>query len=104
MTVPNNPCAELVMLEPRTLMATCNTKRDWFHKCSTSNAVREELAIERPVEVGLRSRDEEMREWWGLTNTWRRLIVEKDQEFNGRGLTEADVKLLPQKRKAINHG
>ena len=104
MTVPNNPCAELVMLLPRTLMATCNTKRDWFHKCSTSNAVREELAIERPVEVGLRSRDEEMREWWGLTNTWRRLIVEKHQEFNGRGLTEADVKLLPHKRKAINHG
>ena len=103
MTVPSNPCAELVMLEPRTLMATCNTKREWFHKCSTSNAVREELAIERPVEAGLRSRDEEMREWWGLTNTWRRFIVEKDQEFNGRGLTEADVKLLPQKRKAINH-
>ena len=85
MTVPNNPCAELVMLEPRTLMATCNTKREWIHKCSTSNAVREELAIERPVEVGLRSRDEEMREWWGLTNTWRRLIVEKTPRIQWKG-------------------
>ena len=46
--------------------------------------MREELAIERPVEVGLRSRDEEMRAWWGLTNTWRRLFVEKHQEDNGR--------------------
>ena len=33
--------------------------------------MREEFAIERPVAAGLRSRDEDRREWWGLTNSWR---------------------------------
>jgi len=48
---------------------------------TTSNAVREEFAIERPVAAGLRSRDEDRREWWGLTNS------------------EAEARLDPEKRK-----
>lgn len=40
--------------------------------------MREELAKERPVLAGLRSRDEDTREWWGLTNTCRKHIFYKN--------------------------
>ena len=42
--------------------------------------MREELAKERPVLAGLRSRDEDTKEWWGLTNTWSKHNVYKHLE------------------------
>ena len=42
----------------------------------TSNAVREELAKERPVAAGLRSSDEDRWDWWGLTNTFMEVFLQ----------------------------
>ena len=80
MTVVNNPRAELVMFEPGTFIVTWQKKEriSAMGKLnSTSNAVREELAIERPVAAGLRSRDEDSKEWCGLTNNWRECFLLK---------------------------